>query len=123
MVQASDAREGDDLGSTRRPDLDSSTLGRIPDRRVNALAIVVRDVLPEQAFQMILPENNDVVEQLSAHTPDETLRGSVLPGTLKRRPLRVNPKSPDRTGDLGREDRVVVEDQMPMSWRLREGIS
>jgi hypothetical protein len=65
VVQASDAGKCDDLASARR--LGSARNRRIAlERHVWSILIIVGDVVTDQAEQMPLPEDNDVVEQLAA---------------------------------------------------------
>ena len=58
---------------------------RVGDGAVDALRVVVRDVLAEQPSQMGFVQNHHVVQELPAHGADEALCRPVLPGTLERR--------------------------------------
>src|SRR5262245_60101452 len=64
-----------------------------------------------------------MLEELSANRSHESLRSPILPGTLERRVLRMDSESRDRAGDLSREDRVVVEDEIAMRRVIRERLS
>jgi hypothetical protein len=79
MVEAADARQGDDLGAGRRPRLERSAFGGIADHGVDSFGVVVVDVLSREPSQMFLAEYDDVVEKLSANTSHEALRCPVLP--------------------------------------------
>ena len=81
---------------------------------MDALGVVVIDVLPEQPSQMVFPEDDDMVEKLSANTADEAFGRPILPGTSEGGSSGMDSESHDRAGDVGREDRVVVEDQESM---------
>ena len=72
---------------------------------------------------MILVRNDHVIEQLSADAADPALGRSVPPRASKRRPLRGHLESLDRHCDCGGEDRVVVVDQMAVTWFVEEGLS
>jgi hypothetical protein len=62
MMKATDARESDDLGGVRRLGFGESTCRDIANRRVDPIAVVVLDVLPEQASEVVFAENDDVIE-------------------------------------------------------------
>jgi hypothetical protein len=65
VVKASDAGKCDDVARARR--LGSACNRRIaPERHVRSILVIVGDVVTDQAEQMPLPEDNDVVEQLAA---------------------------------------------------------
>ncbi len=67
MVEASNARQGDDFGTSRGPRFGRSAFGGIADRGVNSLSVVVVDVLAEKTSQVVLAEYDDVVQKLSAN--------------------------------------------------------
>ena len=90
---------------------------------MDALGVVVLDVLPEQPSQMVFPEDDDMVEKLSANTADEAFGRPILPGTSEGGSSGMDSESHDRVGDVGRENGIVVEDQEPMRGFLREGIA
>ena len=100
MMKATDARESDDLGGVRRLGFGESTCRDLANRRVDPIAVVVLDVLPEQASQVVLAEYDHVIEQLPANAPHEALRGPVLPRALERRAFRSDAKSLDGMRDL-----------------------
>jgi putative transposase len=65
VAKASDTGKCDDLARARR--LGSARNRRIaPKRHMRSILVVVGDVVTDQAEQMPLPEDNDVVEQLAA---------------------------------------------------------
>jgi hypothetical protein len=70
-----------------------------------------------------LAENDHVIEKLSTNRSHKTFRGPILPGTLECRSLGMDSESRDRAGDLGREDRVVVEDEIAMRRVIGKGLS
>jgi hypothetical protein len=61
VVQAAHAGQANDLGSLRGLFLDGAAFRSVPDRGMDALSVVV-DVLPEQAFQVVLIEDDHVIE-------------------------------------------------------------
>src|SRR5258706_3205021 len=62
-----------------------------------------------------------MIEQLTANGADEPLRGPVLPGALECRALGMETELLDDLGNRGREDRVIVVDQIPMDWSVGKG--
>ncbi len=72
---------------------------------------------------MVAAEDDNVVQKLSSNAPHESLRRPVLPGASKRGPLGSEAEPFDRADHLGREDRVVVEDEEPMLGFVRERLS
>ncbi len=114
MVKPTDARECDDRGPVRRLRFDRSPRGRIAERGMDALRVVVLDVLLKEASQVTFAKHHNVIEKLPADAADEALRRPVLPGTSIRRALGVDAEVCDRGGHFGREDRIVVEDEESM---------
>ncbi len=74
--------------------------GRIADRGVDSLRVVVVDVLAQQASQVVLAEHDDVVQKLPTYTSDEALGRSVLPWALERRALGSDAQSLGGLRDL-----------------------
>src|SRR5262249_49156872 len=114
VVKASDATRADDAGAERGPDLGGSTGRRITDRCVDAFRVVVSDVVSKQSSQVVFAQYDDVIEQLSPNRTHEALGRPVLPRTPECCSSGTDSKSQNRAGDVGREDRIVVEDQEPM---------
>ncbi len=72
---------------------------------------------------MILAEDDHVIEQFPSSASHEALGCSVLPGTLERRPFRMNPESWDGINNVQREDRFVVEKKIAMRREIRKGVA
>lgn len=62
---------------------------------------------------MALVQNDDVVEQLPPDGGDEAFGNAVLPGALVTGPGWLDAHRPESGDDLGGEDRVAVEDEVP----------
>jgi hypothetical protein len=107
VVKAADTREPYNSGLRRRR--------RISQLGVDALGVVVGDIVVQQAVQMLLVENDHVIQQLPTGAAHPALCCSILPWTFERGALRLDVKILDRFCDLGGEDRVVVEDQVARS--------
>ena len=122
-VKTADALQSDRLSRLGRLRFARSTCRRIMDRGVDALGVVVLDVFAQQASQVVFAEHDHVVEKLSANAADEPLCRAVLPSALERGSPGMDSESPDRAGDVGREDRIVVEDHKPMGGFVGEGVA
>jgi hypothetical protein len=71
---------------------------------------------------VVFTEDDHMIEKLAANAAHEAFGGSVLPGTSEGGSPGMDPKPPNRAGDLCREDRVVVEDQEPMGGFIGESL-
>jgi len=71
VVQAAEPGQGDDLGVTNGPGLPWAARGRsLGEAEVRAIVLVVRDVLADQAQQMTVVEDDDMVEELATDAAD-----------------------------------------------------
>lgn len=52
---------------------------------MDALGVVVRDVLSKNTSQVVLAEHDHMVEKLTANRAHEALRRAILPRALERR--------------------------------------
>ena len=78
-MQATDLWDGDDLSDPAWHD--RARVGAIlVERKMSASALVVVDVRGEDAAQMALVEDHDVIQTLAANRTDHALDVSVLPG-------------------------------------------
>src|SRR5215472_11680394 len=89
MMQAADAGQPHDLGGAPRPASDH------PERRrlllqgiVNAIVVVILEVISNQPTQMGCVQDDHVVQQFPAATSHPALRHPVLPGTSMRRSIK-----------------------------------
>jgi hypothetical protein len=123
MVKSSHAREANDAGAIGRPGIGGSPGWRIAERGVDALGVVVIDVLLKQAPQMVFAEHDHVIEKLPPNASDEAFSRPVLPRASERRSPGMDAECLDRGGDFGAEDRVVVEDQESMRRAIGEGVT
>ena len=62
MVEASDPWQTNDLGPIREAMLDCAAFGRIADRGVNALRVVVLDVPSEEESKVLFIQDDDVIQ-------------------------------------------------------------
>jgi len=82
MMQATESRELNHRPTTRRAN--SFFWSFFVQPKVRSVAVVIEDILREEAFQVKLVEGNDVVQQITAATFDPPLGDSVLPRAFER---------------------------------------
>ena len=83
MMQPADHREGDDLPPIRRLAL-AWFGGVLVEREVGPGAVIVLEVLPQDAPQVLLSENDDVVEAVPPNGTDHALAVRILPRGPRR---------------------------------------
>ena len=78
MMQSADHRQGDDL-----PSIDGLALARfrgvLVEREVSPASVVVLDVLPHDAPQVVLSKDDSVVQAFPPKGPDDALAAGILP--------------------------------------------
>jgi hypothetical protein len=90
MVKPAEARQSDDLGGWMRLRLHDAHRGRLLlQEQVRQVVEVVRGEAGQEALQVLLGEDDDVIEKLGACGADDSLGDSVLPGTASRDLLLV----------------------------------
>ena len=78
MMQAADAGHSHDLGGPAGPSFDSSERGRLLLQGiVNAIVVVILEVISKQPTQMRFVQDDHVVQQFPATAPHPTLRHAV----------------------------------------------
>src|SRR5512145_554997 len=90
MMQATDFRKLEDRAEFRR--LDCPSVGCVlAEREVSARPMIIREVRGQDAAQMPLAENDDMLEALASHRADEPLGERVLPRAVRRRENFTDP--------------------------------
>jgi hypothetical protein len=100
VVKASHAGQSSYLGSLRGLFLGSAAFRSVPNRGMDALRVVVLDLLAEQPSQVVFGQHDHVIEKFATNRSHRALSSPILPGTLERRSLRIDSKSRDSEGDL-----------------------
>ena len=78
MMQATDFRDGDDSSDAAM--LNRAGVGTIlVERKMRASALVIIDVRGQDAAQMALVEDHDVIQTLATYRSDEPLNVPILP--------------------------------------------
>ena len=82
MMQPADPRYGHHSGLCALPSLHSSGFGRILVQSiVNAVLMIIADILVNQPSQVNLVEDDYLVQQFPAAGPDPAFRDAILPWT------------------------------------------
>src|SRR5438045_3621233 len=66
---------------------------------------------------------DDMVQNLSAATSNPAFRGSILPGRLDARPLRLQTRRLQKRDDGGIELRIAVQDHITVWTNFRESLA
>src|SRR5437870_11018907 len=94
MMKATDFANRDDVAEFRP--LNWSTVGCVlVERQMSAGPMIVREVRGQDASQMPLGENDDMVQALASHRANEPLREGILPGTARGRDDFTDPHAFD----------------------------
>jgi len=90
---------------------------------VRARPVEIRDVFAEHAGQMPLAEDEDVVQALTAHAPQEPLAGGIRPRRARGRAQDADAAARGDLRERGPEFAVVVADQVPRALVERRGLA
>jgi hypothetical protein len=113
MVKPTHSWQCNDFGRRRWPRCDRPPVRRIlAETQVATVLVVVADVRPDEANEMTLAEDHDVLEELSTAAADPALGGSVLPRTAVGDPNRLGAHGLDELDHGGAEYRVAVEEEV-----------
>ena len=77
---------------------------------MNAISVVVSDVVAEEPAKVILAEGDDVIDEFALAGSHPSFRGAVLPRAPECRFFRRDAERLDRLRDFIRENGVVVEE-------------
>jgi hypothetical protein len=82
VVQPADPGYGHHSGLCALPSLRTSVFGRIlVQSLVSAVLMIVADIFVNESSQMNLVEDDHLVQQFPAASPDPALRDAILPWT------------------------------------------
>ena len=83
MMESAETRAAHHRRPRRRPVLDRSPIRRIHFQRVvNAVIVMVVDVIADRSPEMLLVQRDDVVEDFAATTANPAFRQTILPWRL-----------------------------------------
>ena len=124
VVEAAEPGQGDDLGVTEGPGLPWAARGSgLGEAEVRTIVVVVRDVLADQAQQMTVVKDDDMVEELAPDAADPTFGDTVLPRAPWRGAGRLRAERSHHRNDLVGERAVAVEHEVTRSGVERERLA
>jgi hypothetical protein len=91
---------------------ESGLRGVLVEGEVCSGVVVIEEVVTEQATQMILVQDDDVVEALAAQGPDEAFDVGILPRGPRGDLHLVDPQGLDSAGEHCPVDRIAVAQQV-----------
>jgi hypothetical protein len=112
MLPSAKSRVGSNSGSMV-PDGNRSERRRVlPEPQVRSILVVVAHVVGKKTPEMIFLQHDHRIEPVPTTAFDPSLRDTILPGTLERRPLGRAAHGFHRGDDLGTEFQLAVEDRV-----------
>jgi len=107
----------------RRGELDGSEVGRVfLEREVRARLMVIDEVAVQDAAQVPLAEDENVIQALASDRTDQALHERVLPGAVRRREDFVDPHALHSVPKLLAVDLVTVAQEIGRRGVVREGV-
>jgi len=82
----------------------------LPESQMRPVLMIVADIFGEQSLQMVFVRSDDVIQQITAATPDPAFRDTVLPKAFERRAHRLDLQRPNGCGNLDSVLAIPVED-------------
>ena len=124
MVKAAQPRCANQLCVRQSSALDGAAVRRVLLQRVvDSILMMVRHVVPQQSTQMFFAQCNDVVQQLTAATPDPSFCDSILPGNLHACAFRLQTCRFKECNHFGIELGVVIQNNVPIWLVSSKGIA
>src|SRR6266446_10182674 len=121
MMKATDFSNRDDLAEFRP--LNWSAVGCVlVERQVSAGPMIVGEVRGQDASQMPLGENDDMVQALASHRANEPLREGILPGTARGRDDFTDPHAFDALTKRVPVDTVAIAEKITRRRIVRERV-
>ena len=87
---------------------------------MNPIFMEVRDVVTEQASEVLFVQRNDVVQDLSPAAADPSFRDAILPRRLDARLPGLQTRCLQKGDDIAIEFRIAVEDDVTIWACFRE---
>ena len=115
MMKTAEPGARDDHRSRRGPVLGWPVVGRVLLKRiVNAVFLVIGNVVAHQPAEMALIQRDDMIKKLPAGTADPAFRDSILPGRLHARPFWLQTVAMQECRYFGIEFRIVIQNDVPI---------
>src|SRR6478609_3497594 len=123
-MKTTQPRHRDHLTCCRRPRLYRPSVRRVFTQGiVNAVLLMIGDVIANESAQMGFIQRNDVIEKLATAASDPAFGSSILPGRLDPSSLYFQPGRFQEIGNSSIELRVMVENDITAAHSLREGLA
>ena len=121
MVEAPDfAKRHDPAG---RWPFDRPPVGRVlVEREMRSGAVIVREVRGQDATEVLLAENDDIVEALVPQRADKAFHERILPRAARRREDFRDAHALDTMAERLAEDSVAIAEKIARPWVVREGL-
>src|SRR5215831_11770831 len=124
MVKATQPWQGNQTGMSGWFSLDRTSMGRVfAQRVVNAILVVIAEVVADQTAKMFFIHRDDMVQDLAAAASDPSFGSSVLPWGLNARSFWLKSGGLQERKDIGIEDRIAIQNDVAIRSRLRKGFS
>ena len=121
MMEATDFANGHHRAGSRH--LDGPHVRRIlVEREMRSCAVIVRKVRSQDATQMQLVQNENMIQTLAPHRADQPLHERILPRTVRRRENFINTQVLHSVLELLAVDTVAIAEEVGRRGRVREGL-
>jgi hypothetical protein len=94
----------------------------LPEREMRSCAVIVREVRGQDATEVLLAENDDIVEALVPQRADKAFHERILPRAARRREDFRDARALDTMAERLAEDSVAIAEKIARPWVVREGL-
>jgi len=124
MVQTAEAWQRSQSGVGNWSWLDRTSAGGVfVQGVVNAVLVVIADVLADDPTKVFFVHRDDVVEDLAAAAPNPSFGRSVLPWGVNARSFGFQSGGRQEANDVAVEDGIVIQNGVAIGGRLRKGFA
>jgi hypothetical protein len=124
MVKTAEAWQRSQSGVGNWSWLDRTSAGGVfVQGVVNAVLVVIADVLADDATKVFFVHRDDVVEDLAAAAPNPSFGRSVLPWGVNARSFGFQSGGRQEANDVAVEDGIVIQNGIAIGGRLRKGFA
>src|SRR5690242_10382995 len=121
MVEPAEAWQRSHAGAADFPSLDRTPAGRVfAQRVVDAVLLVIADVLADDTAQVFFIDRNDIVEDLAATASNPPFGGSVLPRGVNARPSCFESGRLQECNHVLVKDGIVIENRVAIRTGFRK---
>jgi hypothetical protein len=121
MMEPADLQDGDDPATWH--EFDDSWLGTVVVKRlVWPRGVVMGEIRAQDAAEMGLAQNDDVIEALAADGADDPFDERVLPGCPRGNDHLSNPHVGDGPGEALAIAGITISEQISRSGLVRDGL-